>query len=78
MAGLLAVVLVVILGVYIYKMQRAVWLTTRTLLVVATLFALTALAARLLLPLGRSWVCFSIGDDGITSLRSSRAAWRLL
>ncbi len=60
--GLLAVVLVVTLGVYIYKMQRAVWLTTRTLLVVATLFALTALAARLLLPLGRSWVyAFPLG-----------------
>ncbi|HNP71073.1 MAG TPA: HDIG domain-containing protein [Kouleothrix sp.] len=60
--GLLAGLLVGVFGIYVYKMQRNIWMVSRTLLVVAVLFALTALAARLALPLGRSWVyAFPLG-----------------
>lgn len=60
--GLLALLAASMLGIYTLRMQRNVWLSTRSLLVVAVLFALTALAARLVLPLGRSWVyAFPLG-----------------
>lgn len=60
--GLLALLLAATFGVYLYKMQRSIWMTTRTLLVVVVLMVLSALAARLLLPLGRDWVyAFPLG-----------------
>jgi cyclic-di-AMP phosphodiesterase PgpH len=39
-----------------FKMQRNVWLATRSLLVVAGMTALAVLAARLTLPLGEEWL----------------------
>ena len=60
--GLLALLLAAICGLYLFKMQHSVWMTTRTLLVVVVLMVLSALAARLLLPLGRDWVyAFPLG-----------------
>ncbi len=54
--GLLAALLATIFGLYLYKMQRNVWLTSRPLIVVAAMFALTALAVRLVQPLGSGWI----------------------
>jgi putative nucleotidyltransferase with HDIG domain len=60
--GLFALLVIGMFGLYLFKMQRSVWLATRSLLVVAVLFALTALAARLVLPLGQGWaVAFPLG-----------------
>lgn len=60
--SLLAFLIAGALGLYLYRMQRNIWLTTRTLLVVAVMFALTLLAARLVFPLGRVWVeAFPLG-----------------
>ena len=54
--GLLAALIGAIFGRYLYKMQRGVWLATRPLLVVAGMMVVTALAARLALPLGAEWL----------------------
>jgi putative nucleotidyltransferase with HDIG domain len=53
--ALLAVLIAAIFERYVFKMQRNVWMVTRPLLVVAGLFALTTLAARLMLQLGDRW-----------------------
>ncbi|HJZ49269.1 MAG TPA: HDIG domain-containing protein [Roseiflexaceae bacterium] len=53
--ALLAVLVAWVFERYLFKMQRNVWIMTRPLLVVAGLFALTALAARLTLQLGDRW-----------------------
>jgi putative nucleotidyltransferase with HDIG domain len=53
--GLLAALIVGIFERYLFKMQWNVWRVTRPLLVVAGLFALTVLAARLTLTLGPGW-----------------------
>lgn len=54
--GLLAVLITSIFGMYLGRTQHEVWMNTRPLLVVAGLFALTVLAARLALPLSGSWL----------------------
>ena len=53
-AGLAALV-AVIFGVYLGLTQRQVWMVSRSLWVVAGLFALTLLLARVVLPLGQNW-----------------------
>ena len=53
--GLLAALVAALFGVYLSREQRTVWMADRPLLVVAALFALTTLAARLVLPLGENW-----------------------
>ncbi|MBK9713900.1 MAG: HDIG domain-containing protein [Kouleothrix sp.] len=54
--GLLAALIATIFRLYLGKMQRSVWMATRPLLVVAAMFVLTAFAARLVVPLGQSWL----------------------
>jgi putative nucleotidyltransferase with HDIG domain len=54
--GLLAALITAIFERYVYKMQRDVWLVTRPLLVIAGMIVLTALAARLMRPLGTEWL----------------------
>lgn len=49
--SLLALLAALILGVYIYAAQPQVWMVSRSLWVVVTLFALTLLLARIILPL---------------------------
>lgn len=64
--GVLAALLTAIFGAYVYKMQRSVWATARSLLVVSVLLVLTALAARLILPLGPEWAyAFPLGVVGL-------------
>jgi cyclic-di-AMP phosphodiesterase PgpH len=53
--GLLAGLIAALFGTYLGLLHREVWLADRPLLVVAGLFALTALAARLVLPLDSNW-----------------------
>ena len=53
--GVLAMLIAGTFGRYLIKMQHSVWQVTRPLLVVAGLFALTTLAARLTLQLGDRW-----------------------
>jgi putative nucleotidyltransferase with HDIG domain len=53
--GLLAGLVAFLFGGYLGMAHREVWLADRPLLVVAGLFALTTLAARLVLPLDSSW-----------------------
>jgi putative nucleotidyltransferase with HDIG domain len=53
--GLLAFLVVGVFGLYLFHAQTEVWAQSRPLLVIAGLFALTALAARLVLSLGLSW-----------------------
>jgi putative nucleotidyltransferase with HDIG domain len=53
--ALLAVLIAGIFERYLLQMQRNVWMATRPLLVVASLFAAATLAARLTLQLGDRW-----------------------
>jgi putative nucleotidyltransferase with HDIG domain len=53
--ALLAMLIAWVFERYLFKMQRNVWQVTRPLLVVAGLFALATLAARLTLELGNGW-----------------------
>lgn len=53
--GLLAALIAGVFGLYISQAQRDLWMNTRPLLVVVGLFALMALVARLVLPLGGQW-----------------------
>jgi len=53
--GILAGLVATLFGIYLGLAQREVWMADRPLLVVATLFALTLLAARLMLPLVSDW-----------------------
>jgi putative nucleotidyltransferase with HDIG domain len=51
----LATLVALIFGVYLGVTQRQVWMVSRSLWVVAGLFALTLLLARVVLPLGQNW-----------------------
>lgn len=53
--AILAALVAALFGIYLGQSQRDVWMADRPLLVVAGLFALTLLAARLALPLGPNW-----------------------
>jgi cyclic-di-AMP phosphodiesterase PgpH len=53
--GVLAGLAAALFGVYLARFQREVWTFSRSLWVVAVLFALTLLAARVVLPLGPDW-----------------------
>jgi putative nucleotidyltransferase with HDIG domain len=53
--AILASLIAVIFGVYLGIAQREVWMVSRSLLVVAGLFALTLLAARVVMPLRPDW-----------------------
>jgi putative nucleotidyltransferase with HDIG domain len=64
--GLLAALVALIFCTYVYKMQQNVWTSTRPLLVVVVMMVLTALAARLVLPLGQEWAyAFPLGVIGL-------------
>ncbi len=64
--GLLAALLAGIFGVYLGRAQREVWANARPLLVLAGLFAVTALAARIVLPLASQWpYVFPLGVVGL-------------
>jgi cyclic-di-AMP phosphodiesterase PgpH len=53
--GILAALIAALFGVYLGITQREVWMISRSLWVVAGLFACTLLAARVVLPLGPDW-----------------------
>lgn len=53
--SILAALVAGLFGIYLGHAQRDVWIADRPLLVVAGLVALTALVARLVLPLGSDW-----------------------
>ncbi len=53
--GLFAVLIAAIFGAYLGVAQREIWMVSRSLWVVAGLFALTLLTARVVLPLGQGW-----------------------
>jgi putative nucleotidyltransferase with HDIG domain len=53
--GVLAALVATLFGAYLARFQREVWIFSRSLWVVALLFALTLLAARMLVPLGQEW-----------------------
>lgn len=50
--GVLAAIVTSVFGVYLYQMQRDIWMHDRSLLAIASLFALVFLAARFVLPFG--------------------------
>ncbi len=53
--GIMALLVAGLFGLYLRICQQEVWSANRPLLVVVGLFLLTALAARLAMPLGNSW-----------------------
>jgi hypothetical protein len=53
--GLLAALIAGLFGIYTWRCQCEIWQATRTGLVVIGLIGLTALAARLIVPLGYGW-----------------------
>lgn len=64
--GLLAALVALIFGTYVYQMQHNVWTSIRPLLVVVVLTVLTALGARLVLALGQEWTyAFPLGVTGL-------------